>query len=391
MSGKHSRIYCDYAAATPLDGRVADAMVDFLRSDAYGNPSSIHYAGRAAATLLEESRRVVASYLDATESNEVVFTSGGTEANNLAIRGVLYASPLKKPHIITTPIEHKSILEPIAEMSANDEVDVTYLPVDRQGQITLEDVARAIKHSTVLISAQYVNNEIGVMLPVREIGKYLEKLNEERVRAGYPRIYLHTDAVQALPYLDCRVKHLHVDLLTGSAHKFGGPKGVGFLYIKKRTPVHPLVYGGAQEFEKRPGTQNMVGIIGCARAIELLALERGQRREQVEAIRDYCVEKITNLSLLTSSPVAPHIIPVLFPGIDGASIVINLDLAGIAVSSGSACTSGSVQPSHVLLACGYSSDQARSFVRISLSHMTTREDIDRLCEVLLGIIGRLQK
>ncbi|MDD5731860.1 MAG: cysteine desulfurase family protein [Patescibacteria group bacterium] len=390
---KNERIYFDNSATTPMDSRVISEMKNVMESD-FGNPSSIHSYGREARGLLDKYREVCRDFIGADEVNEIIFTSGGSEADNLAILGLVKKSKVKKPHIITSLIEHKAVLETIQELEKKELIEATYLKVDKYGQIDLENVKREIRHNTILISVMYVNNEVGTIQPVREIGKYLEKINEGRVGGGFPRIYLHTDAVQAFPYLKCNVKHLHIDMMSVSAHKFNGPKGTGFLYVKEGTPVEKIIYGGAQEFNFRAGTENMSGIAGLAKAVGILAKEQDKEVKKITELRDKLIKGVLKIkgADLTGHKTerSPAIASFVFSGIEGESILINLDLEGIAVSTGSACSSGTLSPSHVLMAMGYSHVEAQGNIRVSLGRFNTEAEVKRFLDVLPGIVERLR-
>lgn len=391
---KNESIYFDNSATTPMDPKVIKEMNKIMEGT-FGNPSSVHSYGREAHERLDKYREVCREFIGAEEASEVIFTSGGSEADNLAILGLLKKSKIKKPHVITSPIEHKAVLETISELAKKDLIEATYLKVDGSGMISFEDVKREIKHNTVLISIMYVNNEVGTVQPIREIGKYLEKINPARIGGGFPCVYLHTDAVQAFPYLKCNVKNLHVDMMSISAHKFNGPKGVGFLYIKDGTPIEKIVYGGAQEFNKRAGTENLAGIAGLAKAIEILTKDQAEDSRKIALLRDKLIKGVLKIkgAKLTGHPHerSPAIASFVFSGIEGESILINLDLEGIAVSTGSACSSGTLSPSHVLMACGFTHVEAQGNIRVSLGRFNTEKEVDRFLEILPGIVNRLRE
>lgn len=393
-TSKSQPIYFDNSATTPMDSRVVKEMKKVME-DIFGNPSSVHSYGREAHARLDKYREVCRDFIGADTAGEVIFTSGGSEADNLAILGLIKKSKIKKPHVITSPIEHKAVLETIQELEKKELIEVTYLKVDRFGMIKSEDVKREIKHNTVLISIMYVNNEVGTIQPIREIGKYLEKINPARIGGGFPKVFLHTDAVQAFPYLKCNVKHLHVDMMSVSAHKFNGPKGVGFLYVKEGTPIEKIIYGGAQEFNKRAGTENLAGIAGLAKAIDILAKDQDVDVKKIVSLRDKLVKGVLKIkgAELTghSSERSPAIASFVFSGIEGESILINLDLEGIAVSTGSACSSGTLSPSHVLMACGFTHVEAQGNIRVSLGRFNTEKEVDKFLETLPGIVARLRE
>jgi cysteine desulfurase len=390
---KNESIYFDNSATTPMDPRVI-AEMDKVMVNNFGNPSSIHSYGRDAHGLLDKYREVCRNFVGADEASEIVFTSGGSEADNLAILGLFEKSKIKKPHIITSTIEHKAVLETIKELEKKELIEVSYLKVDKNGQIDLEHVKREIKHNTILISIMYVNNEVGSIQPIREIGKHLEKINKARVGGGFPRVYLHTDAVQAFPYLKCDVKYLHVDMLSISAHKFHGPKGVGFLYIKEGTPIEKMIYGGAQEGNHRAGTENLAGIAGLAKAVEILGKDQEKDTKKITELRDKLIKGVLKIegAYLTGHPSqrSPSIASFVFESIEGESILINLDLEQIAVSTGSACSSGTLSPSYVLMAMGFSHVEAQGNIRVSLSRFNTEAEVKKFLEILPGIVERLR-
>lgn len=380
------KIYLDYAATTPVDPKVLRAMLPYLKKDC-GNPSSIHSFGQRAILAIDRARESAAKFLSC-DAQEIVFTGSASEANNLAIFGLVKA----KDHIITTQIEHPAILEPCRALERRG-VEVTYLPVNREGLVLVSDIEKAIKSNTVLISVMYANNEIGTIQPVAEIGELLKT----RRQKGKNRIYFHTDAVQAANYLDCNVEKLGVDLLTLSCHKIYGPKGVGILYVKNDTKLQPLIYGGGQEHGLRSGTENIAGIIGMGRAIE--EIQNPKVKIQIIRTRQFR-DKLIRIILksvpdcrLNGSAVQrlPNNINLSFRGLEGEALVISLDQKGIAVSTGSACSVRNLQPSHVLLALGLSAPEAHGSLRIALGRYTTQQEIEKFLKVLPGIVERLRK
>lgn len=391
---KKENIYFDNSATTPMDPRVIKEM-DSAMENIFGNPSSIHSFGREAHGKLDKYREICRDFIGADELGEIIFTSGGSEADNLAILGLMKKTRIKKPHIIISTIEHKAILETIKELEKKELIEASYLKVDKLGMIDIESVKREIKHNTILISIMFVNNEVGTIQPIREIGKYLEKINPGRIGGGFPRVYLHTDAVQAFPYLKCNVKNLHVDMMSISAHKFNGPKGVGFLYIKEGTPIEKIIYGGAQEFNFRAGTENLAGIAGLAKAIEILNKEQGKETKKLTDLRDELIRGVLKIkgSSLTGHKTdrSPAIASFIFSGIEGESILINLDLEGIAVSTGSACSSGTLSPSHVLMAMGFTHVEAQGNIRVSLGKFNTEAEVKKFLEILPSIVERLRE
>ncbi len=371
--------YFDHNATTPIAPEVADAVAAALR-DAWGNPSSTHAAGQTARQWLENSRRRIAAFLGAAPP-EIVFTSGGTESNNLAILGLLRNCPGTRKHVVTTAIEHPSVLEPCRQLE-REGVDVTYVRVRPDGVVNPGEIVRSVREDTVLVSVMHANNEVGTIQPVAEIAA----LVQERRRAGQG-IYFHSDGVQALGKVDFNVRQLGVDLYSVSAHKLYAPKGTGVLFVSKGTPLKALQFGGRHERERRAGTENVAGAVAFARALDLPRPQffRDQFEERVlAAIPDAHVNGST-------APRLPNTSSITLPGVSGESMVIALDMKGMAVSSGSACSSGSTDPSHVLLAMGLSRDQARSSVRFSFGRDNTREDTEALAEAVISIAHKLRK
>jgi cysteine desulfurase len=364
---KMGRIYLDYAATTPVHPEVAKAMLPYF-SDVFGNPSAIYSYGQEAAAALEEARAKVAGLIG-SRSEEIVFTSGGTEADNMALIGVARANRNRGNHVITTAIEHHAIIE-TARFLEKDGFKVTYLGVDDQGIVDPDDVRRAITDETVLVSVMLANNELGTIQPLAEISQATRQ-------AG---VYLHTDAVQAVGRIPVNVDELGVDLLSMSAHKLYGPKGVGALYIRKGVRMEPITHGGGQERGRRSGTQNVAGIVGLSRAAEL-------RDRLIQGI----LEGIDH-SYLNGHPVKrlPNNANLSFDFVEGESMCLNLDLKGICASTGSACSSSSLEPSHVLLAMGVPSQLAHGSLRFTLGKWTAPEDIDCVLEVLPLIVAKLR-
>lgn len=385
---KIQNIYLDHSATTPVDPRVLKEMLPFF-SEKFGNYSSLHGFGRESYFAVEKARKSISDHLGCS-SEEVIFTSGATESNNLAIKGIVEAIQVKKTgkiHVITTKTEHDAILEPCSQLEKKG-VDVTYLPVQKNGAVNLNDVINTIKENTVLISIIFVNNETGVINPIAEISKKVKKINKE--------IYIHTDATQALNFLPCNVKDLGVDMMSISGHKIYGPKGVGAFFIKKGTPIDPLQSGGHQERSIRSGTINVAGVVGMGKAVELIAKEQEKNNKKIEKIRNYFVkkvfEKIPNIILNTDleKSVISHA-NFCFPGAEGEAILLSLDIEGVAVSTGSACASGSLEPSHVLLAMGIEKEVAHSSIRFTFGKSNTKEEADYVLGVLPGVIEKLRK
>ena len=382
-------VYMDHAGTTPLAPEVLRAMTPYF-SQHFGNPSSIHAVGQAARYALDEARERVARALNC-RPREVVFTGGGTESDNAAIIGVATALQETGNHIITSSIEHHAILHTCQHLESQG-YEVTYLPVDADGLVPPETVYRAISGRTTLVSVMYANNEIGVINPLPEIAAAVKQRAAELSRT----ILLHTDAVQAAGYLDLDVKRLGVDLLSLSGHKFHGPKGTGALYLRRGAAFLPLILGGGQERERRSGTENIPGIIGLSVALEAADARREETGRHCAALRDRIVREVLARvpgSRLNGHPVQrlPNNANFSFAGIEGEPILLGLDMAGIAASSGSACSSGSLEPSHVLLALGQSAEVARGSLRLTLGKDNTDAEVDYLLEVLPDLVERLRR
>jgi cysteine desulfurase len=376
------RIYLDHAATTPTRPEVVKAMLPFF-TDAFGNPSSIYSYGQEAKGAVEEARTKVAELIGA-RSEEIVFTSGGTEADNFALKGIAYANEHKGNHIITTPIEHHAVLEACKFLEKKG-FQITYLPVDKYGLVDPDDVRKAITNKTILISVMHANNEVGTMEPVEEIGEIARE-------AG---VYFHSDAVQTVGHIPVNVDRLKVDLLTISAHKLYGPKGVGALYVRKGTKLVPLMHGGEHEKRRRAGTENVPGIVGLGKAAELAGQEIGKEAERLAYLRDKLIkglgEKIDHIHL-NGHPTKrlPNNVNVSVDFVEGESMLLNLDLEGICASTGSACSSASLEPSHVLLALGLPHEQAHGSLRFTLGRENTEADVERVLEVLPAIVAKLR-
>jgi cysteine desulfurase len=400
-------IYFDHSATTPVDKKVLKAMKPYWR-EFFGNPSSIHVFGQKAVLGVDRARAQAAEFLGA-QSEEIIFTSGATEANNLALRGVIKAlrGEITRPHIITSKIEHDAIIEPCRDLE-NEGVEVTYLLPDKKGMISVEEVKNAIKENTVLVSIMYVNSEVGIREPIREIGKLIEKVNDSRMsewqnvgaaqKSPKPQpIYFHTDATQAVNFFDCNTDKLHVDLLSLSGHKIYGPKGVGLLYIRKGVAIMPIQLGGHHERNIRSGTLNVPGIVGLGEALSSITpAAQEKNNKKIAALRDKLVagvmEKISNVTLNTdrenSTPAHAHF---TFHGAEGESILISLDFEGIAVSTGSACASQSLTGSHVLAAMGISEEDTNYALRVTLGKNSKAAEVDKFLAVLPSIIEKLRK
>ena len=376
------RIYLDYAATTPTHPEVVEAMLPYF-SGAFGNPSSLYACGQEARSAVEEARAKVAGFIGA-ENDEIVFTSGGTEADNFALEGIAYANQDKGNHIITTAIEHHAIGETCNFLKERG-FKTTCLPVDKDGLVDPDDVRKAITDKTVLISVMQANNEVGTIEPVALIGRIARE-------AG---VYFHTDAVQAVGHIPVDVSKLGVDLLSVSAHKLYGPKGIGALYIRKGTRIIPFMHGGGQEGGRRASTENVPAIVGLGKAVELAQREMAEEAERLIYLRDKLIggllERISDIQL-NGHPQErlPNNVNVGVKFVEGDAILLNLDLEGICASTGSACSSESEEPSHVLLALGIPADEARGSLRFTLGKWTTEEEIERVLEVLPRIVAKLR-
>ena len=376
-------IYLDNNATTKTDEEVVKAMLPYLLEN-YGNPSSIYKIGRDTRKAVEEAREKVAKALNC-EANEIYFTSGGSESDNTAIKGIAHSYKEKGNHIITSKIEHPAVLETCKELE-KEGFEVSYIGVDENGIINLKELEASIKPSTILISVMFANNEIGTIHPIKEIGKIAKENN----------IYFHTDAVQAVGNVKIDVKELNLDSLSLSAHKFYGPKGVGALYVKKGVKFNKFISGGHQERNKRAGTENVAGIVGLGKAIELAYQDLDKHNEKIKELRDYYVEEVTKrIPYIKINGDTKKRLPgnsnISFRFIEGEGLILNLDLKGICASSGSACTSGSLDPSHVLLAIGLPHEIAHGSLRISIGKYNTKEEIDYVIECLVEIVGRLRE
>lgn len=377
-----NQIYFDNSATTKLDKEVLKEMMPYLTED-YGNASSIYTLGRKSRKAIEEARERIAKAIHA-EPNEIYFTSGGSEADNTAIRGIAYQYKNKGNHIITSKIEHPAVLETCKQLE-KEGFEVSYIGVDEKGRINIEELKNAIKPETILISIMFANNEVGTIQPITEIGKIAKE----------HQIIFHTDAVQAVGTLDIDVKNMNIDSLSMSSHKFYGPKGIGALYVRKGIAFQKFMNGGHQERGKRAGTENTAAIVGMGKAIELAYEHVEEHRKHLKELRDYYIsqiqEKIPYIKINGDLENGlPGLSNISFRFIEGEGILLNLDLKGISASSGSACTSGSLDPSHVLLAIGLPHEIAHGSIRISMGKYNTKEEVDYLIEQMVEIVGRLR-
>lgn len=377
-------IYLDHAATTPLRAEARAVMEPFL-SDNFANASSVYRLAQEARSALDEARATVADGLGCHPS-EIIFTSGGTESNNAAIKGVAFARQERGRHLVTSAIEHHAVLLPMQELAERFGFEVTVLPVDRSGVVEAERVAAAMRPDTTLVSIMWANNEIGTIQPVEQIAELTQARG----------ISFHVDAVQAAGTLPIDLSRTPLDLLSISAHKFYGPKGVGALYVRRGTPWWPMLTGGGQERNRRAGTENVAGIVGMARALELACAEQAATNRQVGGLRDELIERVC--SRIPGTVVngdrerrLPNNVNLSFAGVHGESLLVGLDLAGIMASSGSACTSGSLEPSHVLQALGLAREQTQASLRLTVGRDNTAEEIARTVDVLERLVARLRR
>ncbi|MDD5146151.1 MAG: cysteine desulfurase family protein [Candidatus Pacebacteria bacterium] len=379
------KVYLDYAATTPLDSEIKKAMLPYMDKE-FGNASSLHSFGRMAKEAIEKARQQVAVFLNC-RPDEIIFCGSATEADNLAILGAVKIAQKKglKPHIITTAIEHSAVLEPFGQLE-KEGVEVSYLSVGPEGIVRVGDIEKVLKPNTVLVSVMYANNEIGTIQPIAEIGTLLKKQSQ--------KIIFHTDAVQAANYLGCDVQKLQVDLLTLSGHKIYGPKGAGVLFIRKGIAIEPMIYGGHQENGYRSGTENVAGVVGLGEAVGQIQKTKNEI-QNIKRLRDELISNILqNISKTSLNGSREQRLPnnanISFAGAEGESILMALDQEGIAVSTGSACASGSLEPSHVLMALGLSPEKAHGSVRFTLGKYTTEQEIAYVLKVLPKVIERLR-
>lgn len=390
--------YLDNAAATSLDKRVLKAMTPYF-SDIPANPSSLHAPGQAANAALKRARKSIAEHLNGHE-DEIIFCSGGTESDNLAVLGTISAAAkfIKTnhgadavPHVITTAIEHHAVLEPLLHLQKTGAIELSLIHPDKDGLAAVDDVLLAVKKTTVLISVMYANNEIGTLQPIADIGRGILKYRKQN-NSAYP--YFHSDACQAAGYLDLNVEKLHVDLLTLNGGKIYGPKGTGLLFVRRGTKIGAQILGGGQEKGLRSGTENVPGIVGLAKALEIAQQERIKESTRLTVLRDRLIKGLLKIpkSRLNGHPIIrlPNNVNISFMDIEGEAAMLYLDAKGIACSTGSACASTSLDPSHVILALGMSYEAAHGSLRFSLGRQTTREQVDRVIKYLPGIVERLR-
>lgn len=377
-------VYMDYAATTPTDPRVVEAMMPFF-SERFGNANSLYALGQDAALALEEAREKVAALIGAARPDEVIFTSGGTESDNTALIGIATAGGRSSGHIIVSVIEHHAILEP-AHWLGKHGFDITEIAPRTDGIVHPEDLEAEMRENTILVSIMHGNNEVGSVQPIAELAAVAHEHGA----------LFHTDAAQTLGKIALDVRELGVDAATFSGHKIYGPKGTGVLYLKKGTRLQPYMMGGGQEGKRRSGTQNVAGNVGFAKALELMVAERPAEEPRLRALRQRLIDGVlgrvehARLNAADAAQFLPHIANFVIPGVEGEAMLLHLDAAGIAVSTGSACSSGSLKPSHVLLAIGCPVELAHGSLRISMGRFTTEKDVDYLVEKLVPIVERLR-
>ncbi|MFD2446171.1 cysteine desulfurase family protein [Bacillus sp. CGMCC 1.16607] len=378
------RIFVDHAATSPIHPKVADTMLEIMKSN-FGNPSSIHSFGREARKIIDDSRTVLADSIGA-KPNEVIITSGGTEADNYALIGIAEGYQHKGKHIITSQIEHHAVLHTCEQLEKRG-FEVTYLPVDNTGRISLADLKASLRDDTILVSIMFGNNEVGTIQLVEEIGGIVKDSSA----------FFHTDAVQAYGLIPINVNELNIDLMSVSAHKLNGPKGIGYLYVREGIMPAPRLFGGDQERKRRPGTENVVAIAGFKEAVLIAQTEMEEKKRLFLQYKNQFISKLNELDVqfdVNGSHVhsLPHVLNISFPGTDVEAMLVNLDLAGIAASSGSACTAGSIEPSHVLVAMfGKESERIRNSIRFSFGLGNTEEQIDKVAIEIAKIVKRLTK
>lgn len=407
----NKKIYLDCASTTPVDKEVLKVMMPYF-FDKFGNASSVHSFGQEAMAAIDQSREKIAKLLNC-KFEEIIFTGSATEANNLAINGLvkylsenkygLISANKRMPfHIISTTIEHESIHEPLRQLKEAGH-EMTYLKVNKDGLISIFDLEKSIKNNTLLVSVIYANNEIGTIQLIKEIGRLLEKINQKRRENNLSRIYFHTDAVQAFQFLECRPDWLKADLLTFSGHKIYGSKGIGALYVRKNTPIYPIITGGGQEFGLRSGTENIANIVGLAKAVELSYKNRETRFKKMLNLRNKLLKSIMKYNrdvkingsisfsnLLGENNRLPNNLNIRFPGVSSETLIIALDQSGLAISAGSACSSRAMAASHVLTAIGLTDKKAKESVRITLGKDTTEDEIKKTIAIINQTVKKLK-
>jgi cysteine desulfurase len=398
-------IYLDYAATTPVDKKVLKAMLPYF-SEKFGNAMSLHSFGQLAGAAVEKARQQVADFLNC-RADEIIFTSGATESNNLALKGIVkkyYFGQKKnnllavgeKPHFISTSFEHPCVANTLEFLEKSGQIEVTYLPVSEEGIVALESLEKAIRPNTILVSVMYVNNEIGTVQPIAEMGRLIESINKKRGEKDN-KILFHTDATQAINYFNCDVQKLKIDMLSLSGHKIYGPKGVGVLFLRQGTGISRIQDGGEQENDKRAGTHNVPGIVGLGEAIkQVRGLQSAAKNKETAKLRDYLIKRVLKEIpevVLNGSKTkrSPNNANFIFKNVEGESLLLMLSKSGIACSTGSACSSHSLSPSHVLMALGIRPEDAHGSLRMSLGKYTTKKEIDHTVAVLKKAVLQLRK
>lgn len=385
------QVYLDNAATTPVSQEVLQAMKPFFQKK-FGNPSEFHTLGQESRKAIEGSRQQIAKFLGSSPE-EIIFTSCATESINLAHKGLIEALGKNKAHIITFQIEHKAVLQTCKHLESLKLAEVSYLPVDQFGQVKIEDIQKALRPETVLVSIMYVNNEVGTIEPIVEIGGFLKKVNAQRLKDNLGKIYFHTDATQAIQYLNCKVEQLGIDLLSFTGHKIYAPKGIGALYVRAGTPLRRQMDGGGQEFKLRAGTENVPFIVGLGKAVELA--KKSQKTREIQKLTEKLISQTLKIPgvKLTGDPKnrAPHIASFIVEGAEGEALVLLLSNKKIYASTGSACNSSDLQPSHVLSAMGFPPEKSHGSLRFSPGKDTTERDINYVTQVLPKIIQDLRK
>lgn len=390
---KQKNVYLDHSSTTPLDKKVFEVMTPYL-TDYFANPSAPYSLGKKQKQAVENSRHKIADVLSTTP-DAIIFTSGGTESNNLALFGIARKYKDKGKHIISTTVEHPSIHNPLEQLE-KEGFEITYLPVDKLGQINIDDLKKSLRDDTILVSVMYANNEIGTIYPIADIAEEISKWRKEN---GGQFPYFHTDACQAGNTLPLNVESLNIDLMTVNGGKIYGPKGAGILYKRENVEIDPQILGGGQEMGLRSGTENVANIVGMAEALEHAQKERGRNDKEIKSLRDYfwknLKDKIKDIELngydLSDNRRLSNNLHIYFKGIEADSFILSLDNKGIMCTSGSACSSKSLKPSHVLMACGLSEEKAQSSIRFSLGKTNTRADIDYAIEIISETVGSMRK
>ncbi len=386
----HRNVYLDHASTTPLDPRVREVMLPYLGEE-YGNPSSFHSVGKNVKDAIDDSRDAIAKMIH-VRADEILFMSGGTESDNLAILGYARANKKNGMHLITSTLEHHAVLEAMLHLERKEGFEVTFLEPDRDGMISVDQVVGALRDDTILISLMFANNEIGTVHPISEMASAVKKWREQK-KQTWP--VFHTDACQATGYLEINVEKLHVDMLTLNGSKMYGPKGIGLLYVKRGIKLQPLQFGGAQERALRPGTEYAAGIVGLTKALELVQADREKETARLLPLRDKLIDGLlSSIEKTRLNGSREHRLPgnvnISFMDLEGEALLLYLDASGISASTGSACTSASLDPSHVILALGLPYEVAHGSLRFSLGHQTTEEDIDYVIQTLPPLVAKLR-